>query len=86
MATGSKVALTTDQHSELSSTAQSRSLPAGYVFRTKLILMLSEGTSFNTIKRRLQISAPPSFAGNSAFCNSDSMGSTRIIPARRPRC
>jgi hypothetical protein len=33
-------------------------LPAGYVFRAKLILMLAEGISFNTIKRRLQTSAP----------------------------
>src|SRR6266849_6603324 len=34
---------------ELSSIAQSRSLPAGYVFCAKLILMLAEGASFNTI-------------------------------------
>jgi len=46
------------QGSELSSIAQSRSLPAGYVFRAKLILMLAERASFNTIKRRLQTSAP----------------------------
>src|SRR5437762_7375003 len=58
MATGSEVSLTTDQRVELSSIAQSRSLPAGYVFRAKLILMLAEGTPFNTIKRRLQTSAP----------------------------
>jgi len=50
--------LTQDQRSELSSTAQSRSLPAGYVFRAKLILMLAEGASFNTIKGQLQTSAP----------------------------
>ena len=30
------------------------SLPAGYVFRAKLVLILAEGASFNTIKRRLQ--------------------------------
>src|ERR1700746_3986949 len=58
MATDSEVSLTSDQRSELSSIAQSRSLPAGYVFRAKLVLMLAEGTSFNTIKRRLQTSAP----------------------------
>ena len=52
MATGSEVSLTSDQRSELSSIAQSRSLPAGYVFRAKLILMLAEGASFNTIKRQ----------------------------------
>src|SRR5215470_13371908 len=58
MATGSEISLTTDQRSELSSIAQSRSLPAGYVFRSKLILMLAEGTSFNTLKRQPQTSAP----------------------------
>src|SRR5215472_17425223 len=36
----------------------SPSLPAGYVFRAKLILMLAEGASFNAIKRCLQTSAP----------------------------
>ena len=41
-----------------SSIVQSRTLPAGYVFRAKLILMLTEGASFNTIKRMLQTSAP----------------------------
>ena len=44
MATGSEILLTQQQHSDLSSIAQSRSLPAGYVFRAKLILMLAEGT------------------------------------------
>src|ERR1700674_346879 len=58
MATGSEVLLTQQQHSELSSIAQSRSLPAGYVFRAKLILMLAEGSSFNAIKRQLQTTAP----------------------------
>src|SRR6266436_1669861 len=58
MATGSEVSLTTDQGLELTSIAQSRSLPAGYVFRAKLVLLLAEGASFNTIKRRLQTSAP----------------------------
>lgn len=58
MATDREVSLTRSQRSELSSIAQSRSLRAGYVFRAKLILMLAEGASFNTIKRRLQTSAP----------------------------
>jgi hypothetical protein len=40
MATGSEIFLTQQQHSELSSIAQSRTLPAGYVFRAKLELLL----------------------------------------------
>src|SRR6266478_1526651 len=52
------VLLIEDQQLELSHIAQSRSLPAGYVFRAKLILMLAEGVSFSTIKQRLGTTAP----------------------------
>src|ERR1700746_346410 len=58
MATDSEMSLSSNQRSELSSIAQSRSLPAGYVFRARLILMLAEGASFNTIKQRLRTTAP----------------------------
>ncbi|WP_207231807.1 helix-turn-helix domain-containing protein [Edaphobacter modestus] len=58
MATGNELMLTEDQHSELRAIAQSRCLPAGYVFRAKLILLLAEGASFSTIKQRLQTTAP----------------------------
>jgi phospholipase C len=49
MATDSEVSLTSNQRAELSSMAQSRTLPAGYVFRAKLILIPAERASFNTI-------------------------------------
>ena len=52
------VVLGEDQQLELSRIAQSRSLPAGYVFRSRLILMLAEGASFSTIKQRLGTTAP----------------------------
>jgi transposase len=58
MASGSEILLTQQQHSDLSGIAQSRSLPAGYVFRAKLILMLAEGASFRAIKQQLQTTAP----------------------------
>ena len=35
-----------------------RSLPAGYVSRARLILMLAEGASFRTIKQRLGTTSP----------------------------
>src|ERR1700740_873442 len=54
----SDVVLSEEQCGELSSVAQSRSLPAGYVFRARLILMLAEGASFNAIKRQLHTTAP----------------------------
>ena len=52
------VILDEEQQLELSRIAQSRSLPAGYVFRAKLILMLAEGASFSAIKQRLGTTAP----------------------------
>jgi hypothetical protein len=51
--------LPSEEHrAELSSIGQSRSLPAGYGFRARLILMLAEGASFNTIKQRLRTTVP----------------------------
>jgi transposase len=50
--------LTQEQQRDLKAIAQSRTLPAGYVFRAKLVLMLAQGTSFSSIKRQLQTTAP----------------------------
>jgi hypothetical protein len=47
--------LNAPQQDELVAISQSRSLPAGYVFRAKLILMLAEGASFRTIMVNLSI-------------------------------
>jgi Homeodomain-like domain len=55
---GSIIQVTEQQRSELGSIVQSRSLPAGYVFRAKLILMLSEGATFATIRERLGTTNP----------------------------
>jgi transposase len=52
------VLLSEEQKVELSRIAQSRSLPAGYVFRARLILMLAEGASYSLIKQRLRTTAP----------------------------
>src|SRR5215467_4985984 len=91
MATDSEVFLTTDQRLELSRIAQSRSLPAGYVFRAKLILMLAEGASFNTIKRCLQTSAPTIIRWKQRFLQSGVDGLDTYHPGqpatmRLPSC
>ena len=83
MATSSEVSLTRDQRLELNSIAQSRSLPAGYVFRAKLILMLAEGTSFNTIKRRLQTSAPTIIRWKQRFLESGLDGLDTYHPGQK---
>ena len=43
---------------ELNEIAQTRSLPAGFVFRAKLILMLTDGVSVAVIKERLRTTTP----------------------------
>ena len=83
MATASAVFLTTDQRAELNSIAQSRSLPAGYVFRAKLILMLAQGASFNTVKRRLQTSAPTIVRWKQRFLESGLDGLDTYHPGQK---
>ena len=50
--------LTVEQKAELSRWAQSRTLAAGDVFRSRLILALADGWSYSQIKERLQTTAP----------------------------
>ena len=84
MATGSEVLLTRQQHFDLSSIAQSRALPAGYVFRAKLILMLAEGASFNAIKRQLQTTAPTIVRWKQRFRQSGLEGLDTYHPGQKP--
>src|SRR5713101_6996010 len=85
MASGSEILLTKQQHSDLSSIAQSRALPAGYVFRAKLILMLSEGASFNAIKRQLQTTAPTIVRWKQRFRQHGLEGLDTYHPGQKPR-
>jgi Homeodomain-like domain len=85
MATGSALLLTKQQHLDLSSIAQSRSLPAGYVFRAKLILMLAEGVSFNAIKQRLQTTAPTIIRWKQRFRQYGLDGLDTYHPGQTPR-
>jgi transposase len=50
--------LTEEEHTELRQMTLSRMLPAGDVFRARLILMLAEGRSYAEIQRRLDTTAP----------------------------
>jgi transposase len=51
------LALTAEQKDELTKWSQSRTLPAGDVFRARLILALGDGLSYNAIKRELGTTA-----------------------------
>ena len=50
--------LTAEQREELQRWAQSRTLPAGDVFRARLILALADGTTYREIARSLKTSGP----------------------------
>ena len=76
--------VTQQQHSELSSIAQSRALPAGYVFRAKLILMLAEGVSFSAIKQQLQTTAPTIIRWKQRFRQSGLEGLDTYHPGQKP--
>jgi hypothetical protein len=50
--------VTSEEREELERWAQSRALPAGDVFRARLILALADGLSYRDIERRYGASAP----------------------------
>jgi transposase len=52
------ITLTVDERVELEQMTQSRTLPAGDVFRARLILMLADGVPYRTIQERLDTTAP----------------------------
>jgi transposase len=55
---GSLLILSNDEREELIRWSQSRTLPAGDVFRARLILALSDGISYREIEEKLNTSAP----------------------------
>lgn len=55
---GGLLILSQDELEELTGWAQSRTLPAGDVFRARLILALAEGWSYHEIERKLDTSSP----------------------------
>jgi len=59
-------------------------LPAGYVFRAKLILMLAEGASYNDIKLRLGTTAPTISRWKRRFLASGLDGLDTVHPGQKP--
>ena len=50
--------LTLEERGELEEMSRSRTLPAGDVFRARLILLLAEGLPYRTIEEKLATTAP----------------------------
>jgi transposase len=59
-------------------------LPAGYVFRAKLILMLAEGTSYSSIKLRLGTTAPTISRWKRRFLAAGLDGLDTAHPGQKP--
>jgi len=76
--------LSDTERDELATIAQSRSLPAGYVFRAKLILLLAEGLTFNAIQRQLQTTAPTIVRWKERFLASRVDGLDTCHPGQPP--
>jgi transposase len=79
------VRLTVDEQMELEQMIQSRSLPAGDVFRARLILMLAEGLSYRVIQERLDTTAPTIARWRQRFVEQGISGLLEIRhPGRKP--
>src|SRR6201998_2686628 len=76
--------LSEEQKIELTRIAQSRSLPAGYVFRARLMLMLAEGASYSSIKQQLRTTAPTISRWTQRFLSAGIDGLDTAHPGQRP--
>jgi transposase len=78
------IVVSEEQKVELSRIAQSRSLPAGYVFRARLMLMLAEGASYSSIKQRLRTTAPTISRWKRRFLSAGVDGLDTAHPGQKP--
>ena len=83
MAISTELILNASQQDELVAISQSRSLPAGYVFRAKLILM-AEGASSRTIKHKLGTTAPTMVRWKERFLSGGIDGLDTYHPGQPP--
>ena len=78
------VTLTEPRKAELVALAQSRSLPAGYVFRAKLILLLAEGKTFAAIRQQMRTSTPTIIRWKERFLAEGLDGLSTAHPGQKP--
>jgi transposase len=84
VAISTELILNASQQDELVAIFQSRSLPAGCVFRAELILMLAEGASFRTIKHKLGTTAPTIVRWKERFLSGGIDGLDTYHPGQPP--
>src|SRR5580658_9547170 len=78
--------LTPEQREDLQRWAQSRTLPAGDVFRARLILALADGMSYREIERKLGASAPTVSKWKTRFEEGGIEGLQGRHHGSKPRC
>lgn len=78
------IELNEQQKRELNSIAQSRALPAGYVFRAKVILLLDEGATFAAIRERLGTTTPTIIRWKERFLAAGMDGLDTTHPGQKP--
>ena len=81
---GSLVRLNSRQCSELEEIARCQSLPADFVLRAKIVLLLAPGLSYQAVVAKLDTSAPTVGKWRNASSSTDSTGSKLIGPDSRP--
>jgi transposase len=79
------LSISDEQREELGRWAQSRALPAGDVFRARLILALADGLSYRDIERKLGASAPTVSKWKSRFEQAGMDGLQAHNRGSRPR-
>jgi transposase len=77
--------VTSEEREELERWAQSRALPAGDVFRARLILSLADGLSYREIERTLGASAPTVSKWKGRFEQSGMAGLQALHKGSQPR-
>ncbi len=77
--------ISAEQREELERWGQSRALPAGDVFRARLILSLAEGLSYRAIERKLGASAPTVSKWKRRFAQSGMAGLQGQHKGSQPR-
>jgi transposase len=78
------IVLSQEQKIELTRIAQSRSLPAGYVFRARLMLMLADGISYSSIKQQMRTTAPTISRWKQRFLVAGVDGLDTAHPGQKP--
>jgi DNA-directed RNA polymerase specialized sigma24 family protein len=82
---GEALTLTALQRSELEEIARSQSLPAGFVQRSKILLLLADGLSYQAVADKLDTSTPTVGKWKKRFVEVVWTDSRRIAPdSHRP--